>query len=384
MRDHVDLQQTQQPVQNEEKHWSWRGILFLSAILASWCLVLLLVESGVNRLWPGAPAWLPEALIVIGVGLVWLTLDYVYERAKGRQDLPPFGRYFLLCLGGLLILGLLELGSKWLSSTLPGVMLFISIASIALFGLGLIWIGATILPIYWVSFAVHQADYATALNRTAWLQRRRGRNAETLFIEGTVQFLAGHLSLAEALLCQSLAEGQRRGEFTNSVALENLGCVLLEQGRYDEALQKFEDSLKVDPKRGGPYNSLGEIYLRQGIEPQRALELIDQALRYKRATWRSRTFDRHMFGEIWGNRAWALALLNRERESNEAIQRGFQETDRKFKPALAGLHWRTGQARRLLGDTPGAIDHFQQATRSDPIGLYGHLAAQALHDLPGS
>jgi tetratricopeptide (TPR) repeat protein len=278
------------------------------------------------------------------------------------------------------------LGINWLFSTLSNLiqsplLFLLLVLPVILIGFPVIMFGVPLSTLYWVHLALRQADYATALKRTAQLQRWRGKTAEMLFTEGTIQLFAGQLAQAEARLRDSLIEGQRRGGlFEQSVALENLGCVLMEQRRYDEALPTFESSLKIKPDRGGPYNYLGELYLRQGREPQRALELIDRALHYKRATWFSRFIDRYMLGEMWSNRAWALALLNRERESAEAIVRGLQETDRKFKPALAGLYWRAGQARRFLNDKPAAVDYWQRARQVDPQGLYGQLAAQALHN----
>ncbi len=347
------------------------------------------IDDWLGRVWPDAPGWTPAVLIILGAVLISTTGSrlIVRFRSSRQADMGPFGRDLLRTLGRLVLFGIMLLVIQWLISGLASIVnnplwLIPIVLLVGMFGFSLVMAGLIFLPAYWVNGALRRADYAKALKRIAILEKWRGKSAANLFMEGTIHLFAGRYQQAEQLLRASLAEGQRKGALLEqSAALDNLGFALMEQRRYDEAIKAFEGAIEIKADRDGPYNYLAEAYLRQGLEPQRALELIDRALHNKRATALSRRIDRHMFGEMWGNRAWALALLGRHAEALESIERGFAETDQNFKPGLAGLHWRVGQAQRARGDFAKAIGHFTQARELDPIGNYGHLSAQALRDM---
>jgi tetratricopeptide (TPR) repeat protein len=203
------------------------------------------------------------------------------------------------------------------------------------------------------------------------------RSPAFLFIHGTVLDFAGRHEEAVRVLRESLEEGQKNTIASQGLALENLGYALLHLGRYDEATQAFEASSAIDPKRGGPYSGLAEVLLFQGIRPDRALELAEQARQYKCASASNRALDRYMLGEMWANCAWAQAMLGRY-EALESLERAFREGDHNFKPVLAGIHYRAAHVFHARGERGAVAEHLGKAVQIDPRGMYGVLAAQAL------
>ena len=63
----------------------------------------------------------------------------------------------------------------------------------------------------------------------------------------------------------------------HSLTLMRQGLVLMQQGRYDEALERFTEAVKVAPGNATNYNMIGLCYLRQGLFDQ-ALAQFDHAL----------------------------------------------------------------------------------------------------------
>jgi tetratricopeptide (TPR) repeat protein len=146
-----------------------------------------------------------------------------------------------------------------------------------------------------------------------------------------------------------------------------------------KVLQK--SSISLYPKTSVPYNYLAEVYLRQAIQPEHALELTEQALQRKRESRQERWTNRHHLSEIWANHAWAQALSGRQAEATESLARAFREADRGFKPAMAGLYYRAGQVMVLQGNHMTAVEHLSRACQLDPQGNYGRLAAGVLREM---
>jgi tetratricopeptide (TPR) repeat protein len=162
--------------------------------------------------------------------------------------------------------------------------------------------------------------------------------------------------------------------------LENLAYVLIEQGRYVEAVRSLEGSIKILPDRGGPYVPLAETYLRQNSEPQKALQLADQAIELKEKSAAQKRANRQAYADAWALRAWALGLLGRRAESDESIQKALSESDEKTKPNFAGTLYHLGQALLSQGNRSAAVEKFNEARQVDPSGNYGSLAARALRE----
>jgi len=309
---------------------------------------------------------------------------YALRPASERPaDLKPLAIDMLLMIKALLPL-LLIVAVNILIKPGPGTSIwgFVALGTLPLvlfFGIRRIPWGA--IPFLWVWAALRSADYDESLRRIDSTPGLKTAPYDELFFKGTVLSLAGRQAEAEALLRDGLvkADGQNRG--AQAMLLENLGDVLLRQGRYAEADAAYAGSTEILPDRGNAYGGRAEVLLRQGQDPQRALKLVDQAIGLKRATFLGRRIDRHVLGEMWANQAWALARLGRHAEADAALEQAFQDTDRRFKPGLAAINERAGHLLLLRGDRSGAIKRWLAAREIDPQGVAGRMAVRALSEL---
>lgn len=88
----------------------------------------------------------------------------------------------------------------------------------------------------------------------------------------------------------------------------NYGYMLLENGRYPEALREFETYARLDPDEPNPYDSQAELYLIMG-QPDRALERYAQVLKIDPS-----------FSNAHLGRAWSFGLLGQ-------LESAMQEVD---------------------------------------------------------
>jgi Flp pilus assembly protein TadD len=101
----------------------------------------------------------------------------------------------------------------------------------------------------------------------------------------------------------------------NTIAYDNLGAVLRQKGRMDEAISEFQKALRIQPNDADSHNNLGTVLRQKGK--------IDEAISEYR-----------------------LAL--------------------QTNPALAEAHYNLGIAFLQKGDTAQAISEYQEALRIDP------------------
>jgi tetratricopeptide (TPR) repeat protein len=235
---------------------------------------------------------------------------------------------------------------------------------------------------------LRRAEYETALALTERSVRRDQYSARFLSLRGVILLLAGRLKEAEQALRGALETAhisviQKRGSRVlrtgeeHFLMLENLGHVLLMQGRGREAAAAFEGAAKMQPRYWSPANGMAEVYLLHDREPQRALQYADQALNLRQAN-AGPNAERHTFAYIWANRARALALLGKTDEAQASLKYAAEDGDPDFVPGLAGTLWRTGKALLSMDRESEAMQHFQRAKEIDPTGLYGRLCAVAL------
>ncbi len=375
------------------------GFLVISMLFLfiGWKPALAFLESqtgpALTRIWPGLPASVTSAItrsmpffltlsvITVSTGLLPLIQSVFIERKRLSAVVSGKTMRGVVRVSGFMIsLGMGYVVFMWALATADSSFM------IGLYDvLFMAWvmfrstIGASLffLPI---TPPLHRADYAKALRRAEFLRRAFPDNPTPLFLLATVNMFAGNHPEAEAQYRELLKDWQKTPG-AQGVTLENLGCVLLNQRRYEEALRLFEIAIELEPERGGPYASLAEVYLHQGIEAERALELTACALEYKRRSWVSRRIDRHVLGEMWADHAWALARLGQHDKADRSLEMGFKETNQKFVAGMAGLHYRAGRTRCAQNRLEEALRYFRSAAQLDPNGNYGHLAAQAMREL---
>ena len=205
-------------------------------------------------------------------------------------------------------------------------------------------------PLLWRSTASYQVQRANAL------------------------FYSGRAPEAETTLRKLVAPG--RSKVDRVIGFENLGRVLLAQGRYQEARETFETAARMWRSSSMAFSGLAELRLLQGTGPGLALRDAEKALELYLHT-PTEWAGRERAASIRGNQAWALALQGYAAESKQAIEAGIREMEPKYLPEVAGFYWRAGMAMQALED-PAADGYFRRAVDLDPQGYYGGLARQHL------
>jgi tetratricopeptide (TPR) repeat protein len=64
----------------------------------------------------------------------------------------------------------------------------------------------------------------------------------------------------------------------DSVARNNLGNVLSDLGRTQEAAEQYQKAMTLNPNYAAPYNNLAYLYANRGENLTAALELVNRAL----------------------------------------------------------------------------------------------------------
>lgn len=352
-----------------------------------------------------APDWLemltaPAMLVVWAIAAIILTLlvlvnkyapDPVARQAQGIRQIvfeatgirPSYSGFVLwqvlawliplLCFAGGMLLQIRSItGHK--GQSVAGWLLaaVLPISSIAL-------ANARMAGLRWINHRLSCCDYDGALARADLLIRWFPSTPVLHFMRGTVLFFAGRLPEAEEALRTSVAKALVRAGVIMAVALNNLGCVLLHRGRFREATAALEAVSKTYPQFFGVHSSLAEVLLAQGLQPQRALLLTDNALKLKQGNPRTQKIDRHSTANMWADRALALAMLGKMDDAASSLAAAEEAADPRFMPGLAGTAWRCGLALVRMEKPSAAAEQFRKAAELDPHGLYGKRAAAELH-----
>ena len=158
-----------------------------------------------------------------------------------------------------------------------------------------------------------------------WLQLRLWQNSETLFrhaLKVTVD---------------------------NSVANNNLGAALLDQGKIADAMTHFQAALRIDPRNARAWNNLGTVYEKSG-QTAKAIEAFQQALKL-----------RPKDAEFWNNIGLVYGKSGQTAKAVEAIQQAL-----RIDPAYDEAWNNLGNAYGAIGETVEAIEAFQEALRINP------------------
>jgi tetratricopeptide (TPR) repeat protein len=132
------------------------------------------------------------------------------------------------------------------------------------------------------------------------------------------------------------------------LANNNLGVVLAEQGRSDEAIAHYRRSIATRDSYIYSHNNLGYELAQRGD--------IDGAI----AEYRKALAINPAFAEAHVN--LGNALLGR-RELDQAIEQYAKAA--RLEPGRAGIQFNWGIALREQGDLTGAIDHYRRALEID-------------------
>jgi serine/threonine-protein kinase len=135
----------------------------------------------------------------------------------------------------------------------------------------------------------------------------------------------------------------------------NLGTVLSQQGKVDEAVGYFEQALRLDPKLAQAHVNLGDALEKQGKVGE-AVGHYEQALR----------LDPKL---VQAHNDLGLALKKKGR-LDEAV--GHFEEALRLDPKNAWVHYNLGLALAAQGKLEQAVGHYEEALRIDPKKAEAH------------
>jgi tetratricopeptide (TPR) repeat protein len=155
-----------------------------------------------------------------------------------------------------------------------------------------------------------------------------------------------------------------------------LGSVLLEQSRYEEAMQCFQASFRLWPERGSTHRAIAETLLRRGGDSREALRWARVAVqKEKSGPGLSSDSKAINLGEELATLAWAVAAHTRDATEVERLSEevSMPALTPRSTQALAFYHF--GLAWTELGNSPKSAAYFEHAARLDPNGIWGKAAA---------
>ena len=253
-----------------------------------------------------------------------------------------------------------------------------------------------------VEFALCGALLLT-LGVLTWRQCRMYSDVETLWrttINQNPGSWMARINLGNTLLDQGQTD-EAVNQFQEAVRLNpdyvdahvDLGFALLNRGQTDEAIGQFQEALRLDPDYAQAHNNLGIALLNQGHVDE-AIGQYREAIRLKGdyadahknlgiALLGQGQTDQAIseFEEAIRLKADSVdahidlgAAFLRQGKTAQAISQ-FQEAIR-LRPHIAGAHYNLGIALESQGETDGAIREFQEAIRLQPdyADAQNHLA----------
>lgn len=190
--------------------------------------------------------------------------------------------------------------------------------------------------------------------RETQAQKMAGLKAATSWDMAHQQYLSGDLKKALKTIDESI---QLSPEVARSHTLR--GRILLEQGNLESALQEFDRAIELDPEFVDGHYFRGIVLERftrfdQALEEYRTSASLDETNPQYAVAWAEMLIELDRLDE-----AWSTLESHRARFEHNA-----------------GVRQTLGHIAMMRGDTPGAIDHFREATllAPDDDGLTEDLA----------
>jgi len=202
--------------------------------------------------------------------------------------------------------------------------------------------------------------------------------APALHLLGLIASDAGHLSDAEMLFNEAIAQDQSNPAYFKALAdtfgeqgngrqayqaykqaltlkpdyfevHANLGNILLDVGRVEEALQHYREAIRLRPDIPELHDNLGNA-LRNSGDPQSSLECHEEALRLN---------PKLLYAYV--NRGNALSELGRLEEAVNSFNQALQ-----LAPDFPEAHYNLANAMADQGNTESRLNHYREAARLRP------------------
>ena len=313
-----------------------------------------------NMVWPlhlavlyPHPGMLPLSETVLAA-LVLIFISVMVIRSTRQQPYLSLG--WLWYLGTLVpVIGLVQVGSQAMADRYTYVPL-IGIFIIVVWGVAAIlknW------PYCKIVFAISTGMVVLALTMITWRQLHYWQNDITLFkhtLTVTNNNYIIHNNLGNLLVQQGkfkeatshYYEALRINPYHAS-AQYNLANALVRQGRLDEAIMHYNDALRIKPNYANAYNNLGLILAGQG-KLNEAIALYAKAIKIK--------------PDHFGARNNMGIALSKQGKLKEAI--GHYKEALRINPKSAEVHNNLGDAFNQVSMVEHAISHFNEALEIQP------------------
>jgi tetratricopeptide (TPR) repeat protein len=261
------------------------------------------------------PWWL-----VLGAALILVAATFLVIRKTTR--FPYLGVGWFWYLGTLLpVIGLLQAGSQAMADRFSYVPM-----------IGVLIMVAWGIPAYFATWSRRKAVLGAlsgfailACAVVTWAQVQLWRDSITLF--------SHTLSVTT----------------NNSIAHNNMGTALSDQGKNEDAIFHYRAALRINPENIKAWNNLGIAYAESG-RGAKAIEAYQQAQRLKPND-----------PESWNNLGSAYGKSGQTAKAFEAIREAL-----RINPAYDEAWNNLGNAHGEVGETAKAIEAFQQALRINP------------------
>ena len=302
-----------------------------------------------RNLLPTYPRWtldLPSFLQVLALPALAVLLFGLWTQREGwgRHALFGFG-FFLLNL--LPVLGLVNMRYFNISWVADHLVYLPMIGLVGLVVVGSEQLRERLSPSRYL-FAFGAISIVTVIELLLWQSHsyaRQFNNDETIWTY-TIQYNPGawvaHQRLGDALMHRErMSEAIEQFEQAlkikpdDRVARNNLGITLARTGRVSEAIEQFEQALKIRPDDAYAHDNLGVALMRTGRMSE-AIEQFQQALKIKPDEFTARN-----------NLGKALASTGRTSEAIEQFQQAL-----KIKPDYAVARDNLAKAQALLKSDP--------------------------------
>jgi tetratricopeptide (TPR) repeat protein len=239
-----------------------------------------------------------------------------------------------------------------------------------------------------------------------WLLVGGDSGPGVLLPRGVRLAVAGRYAEAEKCYRKALADETQLTPALRASLLVALGNALMDLDRHEESQQYLESALAMDDPKGECRGALADALLLRGADPQRALNLAEEAIEACKEELGDPdspdTAGVRLAGIVsggqWARRAWTLALLGRPTDCQESVDYALKLVNPALEgqalivnykvPAttaaslcLAGVHWRAAEALLATGQADAAREHFGIASDLDPQGKCGARSRQHLERL---
>jgi tetratricopeptide (TPR) repeat protein len=219
-----------------------------------------------------------------------------------------------------------------------------------------------LLWLYRKQLAISPTDDQTAAEqRISWFYGTSNMSAypEEFFEQAERELALYHKkyegsSEAEAYYARVVAMFQAKKDWRVE-AHNNMANTLANAGKTDEAIEHYQQALRLKPDYAESYNNLGVLLARAGKIPQ-AIEDYQKALSLKPD-----------YAKAHNNLGLALAAAGRSDQAIEHLQQAV-----RLEPDYAEAHNNLGVALTQAGKTEEGIEHFRRVLRLQPESAKAH------------